>query len=412
MGVTVRCARAIALLLIFAWLPSCTFAPRQVDEPLVEDDDPIFDPRFRDLQPADMDLSDFWTQGVVGQPEQRVPIHHRTYADIVRAVSDGTVNLYTQVVEAREARIGIVPADLLPIRIPLVSSMLDFIPFQVPIPYKAEGFSLGSGFLINDGGFILTNAHVVQNATDIRVVRSQQRQEYPAKIIGIDYVTDVALIRIEPQTDMTVLPLGDSESLEVGEMVLAVGNPLGLNHTVTSGLISAKERIVPGERSAFLDYLQTDSAINPGSSGGPLLNLRGEVVGINTAIVSDAQNIGFAVPIDTVKRVMPLLVSGRTDRGWFGAAARALEPAEAEQLGHGNPNAVVISHVVPNSPAANSGLRKDDLVLRVDGHDVPNFVAFRRQLIGLQPGQQLRVTLLRDGEPIEITSTLAKRPAD
>lgn len=389
----------------------CTLAPRQTDEALVTDDDPVFESRFRDIDPAELDLADFWTDGLAAPPDEAIPMHHRTFANIASSVSGGIVNLYTRVLQAREARIGIVPGDLLPIRIPLLSAVLDYIPFQVPIPYKSEGFSLGSGFLINEAGFILTNAHVVQNATDVRVVRSGDREEYPAKIIGIDPLSDTALIRIEPQPGMTILPLGSSNSLVVGEVVVAVGNPLGLNHTVTSGLVSAKERIVPGQGASLIDYLQTDSAINPGSSGGPLLNLRGEVIGINSAIVSDAQNIGFAIPIDTVKSVMPLLVSGRSDRGWFGASARPLEPGEAEELGESNPNAVVIDSVVPDSPAAIAGLLEGDLVRRIEGVEIPDFVAFRRQLIGLLPDQELSMTLSRAGAPIEIRTTLATRPS-
>lgn len=403
-GVLALCLTAVS------WSSGCTLAPRETDEPLVSSDDPVFDARFRGLDPAELDLTEFWTEAPANPPIESIPIHNKTFANIAASVSKGTVNLYTRVLQAKEARIGIVPGNLLPIRIPLVSNVLDFIPFQVPIPYKAEGFSLGSGFFINEAGFILTNAHVVQNATDVRVVRSGERDEYPAKIIGIDPLSDTALIRIEPLPDITVLTLGSSTSLEVGEMVVAVGNPFGLNHTVTSGLVSAKERIVPGEVVSLVDYLQTDSAINPGSSGGPLLNLRGEVVGINTAIVSDAQNIGFAIPIDTVKRVMPLLISGRSDRGWFGASARPIEPGEAIELGESNHNAVVIDSVAPKSPAAAAGLRVGDLVRRVGGVEVPNFVAFRRELIGLLPGQQLSMTLSRGGTPIEIQSTLEVRP--
>lgn len=396
-------------LLAGVWVVGCTLGPRQTREPLVADDDPVFESRFRDMDPAELDLTGFWTEGSANPPDDVIPIHHRTFSRIAAAVSGGTVNLYTRVLLAREARIGFVPGDMLPIRIPLLSAVLDYIPFQVPIPYRSEGFSLGSGFLINEAGFILTNAHVVQNATEIRVVRSGFPDEYPAKIIGIDPLSDTALIQIEPQPGMTILTLGSSTALEVGEMVVAVGNPFGLNHTVTSGLVSAKERIV-GEGATLIDYLQTDSAINPGSSGGPLLNLRGEVVGINTAIVSNAQNIGFAIPIDTVKRVMPLLISGRSERGWFGASARPLESGEAEQLGESNPNAVVIESVVPDSPAAIAGLRDGDLVRRVQGVEILNFVAFRRELIGMLPGQKLSMTVTRAGAPIEIESTLATKP--
>ena len=263
----------IVTLSLLSLLAGCTFVRIDTGKQLVSEDDPVFDTRFREVDPADLDLSNFWVVGEPPPSDEAIPINHRTYAKIVNSVSDGIVNLYTTVLEEREARLGIVPGDLLPFQIPIVSPVLDSIPFQMPIPYEAEGFSLGSGFLINEGGFILTNAHVIHNATDIRVVRAKNRDEFPARIIGVDPATDTALIRIEPQPDMQVLTLGNSGALEVGEIVMAVGNPLGLNHTVSSGLISAKERLVSEDEGSLLDYLQTDTAINPGSSGGPLLNL-------------------------------------------------------------------------------------------------------------------------------------------
>jgi len=400
----------LSLLWLLSLVAGCTFVRTDTGRQLVSEDDPIFDTRLRELDPAELDLSGFWIAGETPPSDEEIPINHRTYAKIRAAVSDGIVNIYTTVLEEREARIGINPGDLLPFRIPIVSPVLDFIPFQVPIPYEDEGFALGSGFLINEGGFILTNAHVIRNATDIRVVRAKSREEFPARIIGVDPATDSALIRIEPQPDMQVLTLGNSGALEVGELVMAVGNPLGLNHTVSSGLISAKERLVSEDTTSLLDYLQTDTAINPGSSGGPLLNLYGQVVGINTAIASDAQNIGFAIPIDTIKTVIPILVSGNSERGWFGAAARPASPGEAAELGHSNPSAVIVDEVFDASPASNAGVRVDDLILRVGDQEIPDFIAFRRQLISLRPGNHLDLTILRDGEQIEISSTLVAPP--
>jgi serine protease Do len=400
----------IATVSLLSLVAGCTFVKTDTGRQLVGEDDPIFDTRLRELDPAELDLSDFWIEAETPPADEGIPINHRTYANIVSSVSDGIVNLYTTVLEEREARIGIHPGDLLPFRIPIVSPVLDFIPFQMPIPYEGEGYALGSGFLINEGGFILTNAHVIRNATDIRVVRAKSREEFHARIIGIDPTTDSALIRIDPQPDMVVLPLGSSGALEVGEIVMAVGNPLGLNHTVSSGLISAKERLVSEDTTSLLDYLQTDTAINPGSSGGPLLNLHGQVVGINTAIATDAQNIGFAIPIDTIKTVIPILVSGNPERGWFGAAARPASPGEAAELGHSNPSAVIVDDVVDASPASNAGVRVDDLILRVGDQEIPDFIAFRRQLISLRPGSDLKLTVLRDGERIEINSTLVRPP--
>ncbi len=405
-----RCVIAAACL--FPLLAGCTLVKIETGRQLVTEEDPVFDTRFRDIDPANLDLSNFWIDAEPPPADEAIPINHLTYAKIVESVKDGIVNLYTTVLEEREARIGIDPTELLPFRIPIVSPVLDFIPFQMPIPYETEGYSLGSGFLINEGGFILTNAHVIRNATDIRVVRAKDREEFPARIIGVDPATDCALIRIEPQPDMKVLALGNSEALEVGEIVLAVGNSLGLNHTVSSGLISAKERLVSKDEASLLDYLQTDSAINPGSSGGPLLNLHGQVVGINTAIATEAQNIGFAIPIDTIKRVIPILVSGNPERGWFGAAARPALPGEAAELGHSNPSAVIIDEVFAQSPASQAGIRVDDVILRVGDHEIEDIIAFRRELISLQPGNTLDLTIFRDGAPIEIQSTLVARPND
>ena len=407
-----RPSAAAALLIAAALGAACTVTPPRAPEgkDLVDSDAPVFDKRFRDLEPGDLELSRFWVEAEPHDPEDEIPLDHRTVARLVRGVGDGTVNIYTTVLQERRAEIGVSPNDVLPFRIPLVSAVLDIVPFKVPIPFRTEGFSLGSGFLINRDGYIPTNAHVVRNATDVRVVRAGIREEFPARIIGMDRLTDTALLRIDPQPGMTVLPLGDSDRLEVGEMVIAVGNPLGLQHTVTSGLVSAKERIVPGAENTLVDFLQTDSAINPGSSGGPLLNLYGEVVGVNTAIVSNAQSIGFAIPINTVKQVMALLIVGKTERGWFGASARPFEPGEARAVGYPNPSAVVIEDVAADSPAAAAGIRPADVIVAVDGQRVEDFVAFRRQLLARLPGQKLRLLVSRDGELIELESLLVANP--
>lgn len=403
-----RCSIAI-----LAVLAGCSVGPPRhpAEKTLVSEDAPIFDRTFRDIALRELDLSKFWIEATPAGDDEPVPVHQGTVAELVERTRDGVVNIYTRVLHEREALFGVSPNELLPIRIPVLSAVFDIIPFKVPIPFQSEGFSLGSGFLINQHGFILTNAHVVFNATDIRVVFSESQKEFAAHIVGMDRLTDTALLRIEADTALTPLPLGDSEALRVGEMVVAVGNPLGLNHTVTSGLVSAKERIVPGPETRMLDFLQTDSAINPGSSGGPLLNLRGEVVGINTAIIADAQSIGFAVPINVVKEVMPLLIVNRTERGWFGVTARPLEPGEAEQRGYPKPHGIVVEDVERGSPADVSGVEKGDLIVRLDDREIDNFVMLSRHLLRLLPGDEIRVTLFRSGELIEVTSTLVENPA-
>ncbi len=387
----------------------------QANKILVNKDAPIFDKRFQDISIEDINLENFWTRlEDVEESRDRKPvlIDNQTFARISESVKSAVVNIYTVRLEEKDANIGIDPNSLLPFNIPIVSSILDFVPFQVPVPFNSEGLSLGSGFLVNEQGYILTNAHVISNAVDIRVVLSEELKEYPARIIGIDRLSDTALIKIDPDFIPTVLPFGDSDALQMGEVVLAMGNPLGFQHSVTSGLISAKERVSPHPKDRFVNYLQTDSAINPGSSGGPLINLHGEVIGINTAIIQTAQLIGFAIPINTVKEVMGLLIIGETERGWFGASAVPISNAEAAELGFGGVGGLLIKGVEKKSPAEISGLKSKDIIVEFNKKPVDNFVVFRRKLLALVPGQKINLTLFREGKTFEVTSTLIKKPEE
>jgi serine protease Do len=384
--------------------------PTPPDKVLVSKEDPIFDRRFENIGFEDVNLEQFWTElPRRGQPEA-IPITNKTVADLVDAVKDSVVNIYTSRLEEHEARFGIAPNDLMPIRIPVISSILEIIPFQVPIPFSAQGVSLGSGFIINEQGYILTNAHVIQNATEIRVALAEGKKQYAAKIIGADPLTDCALIKIDTGMPLKPLPLGNSDTLRVGEMVIAVGNPMGLTHTVSAGMVSAKERIVPRLKDQLLDFVQTDSAINPGSSGGPLINLYGEAVGINTAIIPDAQLIGFATPIEIAKTVMPMLVLGKTERGALGISARpvnARDTLETELR-----NGIVVIDVEEGSPAEKIGVQKNDIITHVDGVEIVNFLRFRRTLLGLTPNRRIELTLFRNGKTSTVTSALAaaKKP--
>jgi serine protease Do len=399
----------VVLLVIAQSLWGCTVSSshRGMDAVLVSEDDPIFDKSFEELSFEDIDLKQMWVEREISGERDNVVIHNNTFADIAKMVKGGVVNIYTRNLEEKEAHVGVSPNDI--VRIPLLSYLFDIIPFKVPIPYNTEGFSLGSGFIINEQGYILTNAHVIHNATDIRVVLSEGRREYPAKIVGEDRITDSALIRIEPDHLLTVLPLGNSDRLRIGEMVLAIGNPLGLRHSVTSGIVSATERIAPGLSEKLVDFIQTDSAINPGSSGGPLVNLYGEVVGINTAMISKAQSIGFAIPINTVKKVMPMLVLGKTERGWLGVRAVPLMPNKAFELKYPHEGGVLVVAVEKDSPAEKAGMKPDDIIMALNGHPVGRFLMLRRELLSLSPGVQLNLTVFRDGTILEIKSTLEKK---
>jgi len=404
-------ARALGAASASAWLAACSVSGPLPpgDESLVAEDAPVYDRSLRDLPPGEIDLEHFWEERT--GPRSPIPLHHLTFAEVAEGARHGVVNIYTRRLEKRELRLGIHPNDLLPIRIPIASAILDVIPFEVPVPFQAEGLSLGSGFVINEGGYILTNAHVGENATDVRVVFSGSRREYPARIVGSDHLTDTALLRMVGEVPVVPLPLGSSADLAVGEMVMAVGNPLGLSHTVTQGLVSATERMVPGENAPVVDFIQTDSAINPGSSGGPLLNLHGEVVGINTALVSAAQLIGFAVPIDTVKSVLPLLIVGESRRGWLGVTI-APEDGEARTrlLEEGLVPGVVVDAVETGSPADRADLRAGDRIVALNDAPVFDVLSLQRQMIGMLSGETVRFSVRRDGRVLALDATLEQRP--
>ena len=404
----------LSAIIFLGMLTGCSVSQsaKQADKILVTSESPIFDKRFESVSLKDIDLENFWVHGDSSDDREPVPLDNHTFSRITGKVKQAVVNIYTIRVEERDVKFGISPNDLLPIRIPIVSNILDIIPFQVPIPFKSEGFSLGSGFLINKEGYILTNAHVISNAVNIHVVLAEGKKEYPAKIIGIDRLTDTALIKIEPDFVPTVLPFGDSDQLQMGEMVLAIGNPLGFQHSVTSGLISAKERATPHAGNRYTNFLQTDSAINPGSSGGPLINLHGEVVGINTAIVEQAQLIGFAIPINTVKGVMGMLIIGKTERGWFGAHASPITAEEALELNYPESEGMLIKGVEKDSPAEQSGLQINDIITGFNKEPITSLSIFRRKLLTLIPGQEIHLTIFRDGKTFEITSTLARKKTE
>jgi len=401
---------ALALLLLFP--AGCTVSKgsrEQQQKDLVKEDAPVFDRRFKELTLEDLDLSRLWVEGYRG-PRAPVPLDNHTVADLVDSVKDGVVNLYTLKLEEKNIQFGFSPNDWLPFRIPLFSQVLEVIPFRVPIPYQEKGLSLGTGFVINREGYILTNAHVVHNATEIFVVLSEGRGSYPARIIGLDSLTDTALLKMPPVGLGTVLPLADSDDLRTGEMVMAIGNPLGLRHTVTLGIVSAKDRVTQGLDNNATDFIQTDSAINPGSSGGPLLNLHGEVVGINTAIVARAQSIGFAIPVNTVKEIMALLVLGKTERGWFGAAVEPLGPRDANRLSYPGRDGVIVQEVEEKSPASEAGMEVDDIILELNGKKIPGFQVFKRKLLGMLPGMRVEFVVYRGGLEIPIASTLIEKP--
>ncbi len=284
--------------------------------------------------------------------------------------------------------------------------------FGRPMPEEFKSNSLGSGFVINQEGYVLTNNHVIKDATDIRVKLSDGR-EFKAKVVGRDPAIDVGLIKLEDAKNLPTVVLGDSDKLEQGDFVLAMGNPFDLNGSVSFGIVSAKDR--PGMTgSSFDDFIQTDAAINPGNSGGPLFNLRGEVVGINTLIVSPqiGQGIGFAVPVNLAKQALPQLrEKGKVARGYLGVGVTDLSADLAQGFGlPAGQKGAVVQQVQPRTPAAKAGVQAGDVVVALNGKAVDGSGQLTRGISGIQPGGKASLGILRDGKKKEIDVTVGTRP--
>jgi serine protease Do len=288
------------------------------------------------------------------------------------------------------------------------------------------GESLGSGFVIDAKGLIVTNFHLIANtegrrspifkepastapvlANNVTVTLHDGRQ-FPASVKGFDEATDIAVLQIV--TDGKPLPtavLGDSDTLRVGEWVIAIGNPLGLDHTVTLGIVSAKGRT--GFGGQFDDFLQTDAAINPGNSGGPLVNTRGQIVGINTLVLERTQGLSFSIPINTLKAILPQLVErGRVARGFLGADTFDLTPALRSALKLApDSRGVIVSRAERGTPAARAGLRKDDVITAVDGEPVTSYVQFNRIIASKTPGTKTSIQIIREGREYTLSAEIA-----
>jgi serine protease Do len=284
-------------------------------------------------------------------------------------------------------------------------------PFDRPQPRELDSprRGAGTGFIIDADGHILTNHHVIDGAERI-MVRLGDGRQLRADAIGADPDTDIALIKIAGARPFAFAPLGDSDTLRVGEWVLAIGNPLAYEHTVTVGVVSFIGRKLFD--SSLDQYIQTDAAINFGNSGGPLINARGEVIGINAAISSRASNIGFAVPINQARAILPQLRStGRVSRGYIGVTLRDVDPDLQRSLRLSSAVGALVQDVTPDSPAARAGLRTYDLILGVDGHPVPGNEALIQTIAAREPGSVTTLQVLRDGRSMSVTLKLVERPA-
>jgi Do/DeqQ family serine protease len=273
--------------------------------------------------------------------------------------------------------------------------------------YRQPG--LGSGVIIDKRGLVLTNFHVVKGADEI-TIRLSDKREYRGQILGTDPKTDLAVVRFQPDHGLTVAALGNSDALRVGEWALAIGNPFGLDQTVTVGVISATGRSDVGI-ATYENFIQTDASINPGNSGGPLVNLKGEVIGINTAIVAAGQGIGFAIPINMVKRVVDQLVDkGKVVRGWIGVALQPLSLELAQSLGLDGTTGAVVGSTITGSPAAKAGLTQGDVILTYNKIPVEDYRHVQRLVADTAVGRTVTIEVLRKKQKVQVNVTIAEVP--
>ena len=270
---------------------------------------------------------------------------------------------------------------------------------------------LGSGFIYKNTGLIVTNFHVIENADEIEIVLHNEKK-YKANIVGTDKRTDVALLKINSDEKLKSLNIGKSENLKIGQWVVAIGNPLGLGTTVTTGIISAKGRYVDG-LGTYVDFIQTDAALNKGNSGGPLFDLNGNVIGVNTAIAARGQGIGFAIPIDTVVDIVEQLrINGKVERGWLGVVIQSISPEIAESLKLKNTDGALVSEILEGSPALKSGLKRRDIIISVDGKKIKKMEELPRIIGSLKPKTKVILSVLRDGKKFKIDVILGSIPSE
>ncbi len=339
----------------------------------------------------------------------------RGFADLAKKVSPGVVNIST-FARPRLQRPG--PPGGFP------GLFEEFFGGRLPPQWREEPlpppskkskplpYSLGTGFVIDESGFILTNYHVIQGAEEVKIQFDEDEESVPAEIVGRDPELDVALLSVKTKEKTIALPLGDSDRIEVGEPVLAIGNPLGYGHSVTHGILSAKERKAPEMRLA--KYLQTDASINPGNSGGPLINMKGEVIGINNAIDARGQGIGFAIPINSVKQILGQLKSkGSVSRGYLGVSVGEVTPDLAEQLKlPKGTKGVLIAEVLPGQAAAKAGILPYDVITSVNREKVSSPIDLTTRITAIPVGEAAELVLIRKGEEKKISLKVGERPVE
>jgi serine protease Do/serine protease DegQ len=338
----------------------------------------------------------FYESGRAEAPVKEVPrdilATQQAFVDLVKKVTPSVVNIST--VSRRK------------IEQPFFEFSPFFNDFFDTRPRFRREQSLGSGFIINREGYIVTNDHVVRDAESIKVKLSNENV-YDGRIVGSDPKTDIAVIKIDSREELPVAVLADSDKLQVGQWAVAIGNPFGLDRTVTVGVVSATGRSNMGIET-YEDFIQTDASINPGNSGGPLLNVHGEVIGINTAIVAAGQGIGFAIPVNMAKQIVTQLITkGKVTRGWLGVTIQPVTDDLAKEFGLTKAQGVLVSDVVAGSPAAATGIRQGDIILRFAGKEIKDAQHLQRVVADTAPGTKVPVVVFRDGKEVQLSLVTA-----
>jgi serine protease Do len=342
-------------------------------------------------------LANASTSALATEASRRTPV-----VEAVEKVSPAVVNISTeQVVEQRTSPFG-------NFRDPFFEEF--FRDFGESRRGRITKTSLGSGVIIRPDGYILTNQHVILQGSRIHVTLVGDR-EFEATLVGADSDSDLAILKVKSADDLPHVAMGHSDDLMVGETVIAIGNPFGLSHSVTTGVLSAIDRTLQAEGQTYYDFLQTDASINPGNSGGPLLNLNGELIGINTAIYQKAQGIGFAIPVDRARRIVNDLISfGEVQVPWVGALVQNLTPELAHHFGVRR--GVLVRGVEADSPASRGGLERGDLIAAIDGREVRSSDEYEQRVRDHTADSQLRFSLTRDGAERTVTVQASQYPLD
>ncbi|MEA3415546.1 MAG: DegQ family serine endoprotease [Thermodesulfobacteriota bacterium] len=351
-------------------------------------------------------FSDFYSSQIVWAKSDNYLTRHESFSSLAESVSPAVVNIRTvKTIKGGSRVFRHFSRSPFGKDDPMNDFFEKFFGEQSPRDFKKR--SLGSGFIIDKNGYIVTNNHVVENADKIKV-KLKNGKEFDATIVGRDPNTDLALIKIKSRQNLRSARFGNSDLLKVGQWVMAIGSPFGLEHTVTAGIVSAKGRVIGS--GPYDDFIQTDASINPGNSGGPLVNMKGEVVGINTAIIAGGQGIGFAIPINLVKRVIEQLKqSGEVTRGWLGVAIQDLSEELAEYYGIKDKNGVFVVEVFPGDPADEAGIKPNDIILEVNNKKVKTGRDLTTTIANTGVGESVRIKLLRNGIKKTVKVKIAKR---